>query len=99
MTKGLAAVFTAALLLLGVSAVLAWRGVETEAAIADGWARRETARMLADELRRSSDDLTRMARTYAVTGDERYRRYFQEILEIRTSLLPSPARRRGGVCR
>ncbi|VEF25564.1 Uncharacterised protein [Shewanella baltica] len=27
---------------------------------------------VADELRQSSDDLTRLARTYAVTGDEKY---------------------------
>ena len=27
---------------------------------------------LADELRQSSDDLTRMARTYAVTGNKKY---------------------------
>ena len=90
MTRRLTAVLTAALLLLGVSAVLAWRGAATEAAVADGWAQREAARGLADELRRSSDDLTRMARTYAVTGDERYRRYFREILEIRNGERPQP---------
>ena len=90
MTKQLAAVLTAALLLLGVSAVLAWRGAETEAAIAESWEQQATARMLADELRQSSDDLTRMARTYAVTGDERYRQYFQEILAIRNGERPRP---------
>lgn len=39
--------------------------------------------ILADELRQSSDDLTRMARTYAVTGDEKYEQYYNEILAIR----------------
>lgn len=46
--------------------------------------------LLADELRQSSDDLTRMVRTYAVTGDERYRRYFNEIFAIRNGDLPRP---------
>ena len=90
MTRGLAAVLTAALLLLGVSAVLAWRGADMEAAIAESREQQATARMLADELRQSSDDLTRMARTYAVTGDERYRQYFQEILAIRNGERPRP---------
>lgn len=56
---------------------------------------RESARYreyrLADGLRQTSDDLTRMARLYSVTGDERYRRYFQEILDIRNGQAPRPA--------
>jgi PAS domain S-box-containing protein len=39
--------------------------------------------LLADELRQSSDDLTRMARTYVVTGDPHYKEYYQAILDIR----------------
>lgn len=39
--------------------------------------------LLADELRQSSDDLTRMARTYVVTGDPRYKKYYRDILDIR----------------
>ena len=35
--------------------------------------RRYESYQLADELRQSSDDLTRFARTYAATGDERLR--------------------------
>lgn len=46
--------------------------------------------LLADELRQSSDDLTRMARTYVVTGDLRYKRYFQDILDIRDGKKPRP---------
>ena len=45
---------------------------------------------LADELRQSSDDLTRMARTYVVTGDVRYEEYFNRILEIRNGEAPRP---------
>jgi PAS domain S-box-containing protein len=45
---------------------------------------------VADELRQSSDDLTRMARTYAVTGDPRYERWFRAILAIRNGDAPRP---------
>jgi len=46
--------------------------------------------LLADQLRQSSDDLTRMARTYVATGDPRYKAYYQDILEIRDGQKPSP---------
>ncbi len=39
--------------------------------------------LLADELRQSSDDLTRMARSYVVAGNEQYEQYFYAILAIR----------------
>lgn len=38
---------------------------------------------LADELRQSSDDLTRMARTFVITGDSRYEKAYFDILAIR----------------
>ena len=38
---------------------------------------------VADELQQSSDDLTKMARTYVSTGDAAFEQYFGEILEIR----------------
>ena len=47
--------------------------------------------LLADELRQSSDDLTRMARTYVVTGDPRYKAAYQAILAIRDGTKPRPA--------
>jgi diguanylate cyclase (GGDEF)-like protein/PAS domain S-box-containing protein len=46
--------------------------------------------MLADELRQSSDDLTRMARTYVVTGNPIYKQYYQEIIDIRNGRRPRP---------
>ena len=45
---------------------------------------------LADQLRQSSDDLTRMVRTYAVTGDPIFEKYFYEILDIRDGKVPRP---------
>lgn len=46
---------------------------------------------LANELRQSSDDLTRMVRTYVVTGNVAYRDYFYRILAIRNGTTPRPA--------
>ena len=39
--------------------------------------------LLADELRQSSDDLTRLARTYVLTGDDSYEQQYWDILAIR----------------
>jgi nitrate/nitrite-specific signal transduction histidine kinase len=38
---------------------------------------------IADELRQSSDDLTRFARTYVTSADPIYEKYYWEILDIR----------------
>jgi len=46
--------------------------------------------LLADELRQSSDDLTRMVRTYISTGNITYKNYYQEILDIRNGIIPRP---------
>ncbi|MGE4424556.1 MAG: transporter substrate-binding domain-containing protein [Pseudodesulfovibrio sp.] len=47
---------------------------------------------LAWELKQSSDDLTRFARTYVVTGDPRFEGYFRSILAIRDGKQPHPAK-------
>ena len=52
--------------------------------------RRYESFKLADQLRQSSDDLTRMARTYVVAGDSRYEEYFNRILAIRNGDAPRP---------
>jgi adenylate cyclase len=54
-----------------------------EKAVEAAQQRRHESYQLADELRQSSDDLTRFARTYAVTGDTRYRDYYWKTLDIR----------------
>lgn len=46
--------------------------------------------MLANKLRQSSDDLTEMARLYVVTGEKKYRKYYDEILSIRNGTSPLP---------
>ena len=44
---------------------------------------RHASFLAADELRQSSDDLTRMARAYVVTGDPKFEQYYWDILAIR----------------
>ncbi|MGD0960026.1 MAG: EAL domain-containing protein [Methylomonas sp.] len=51
---------------------------------------RQKSFLLADELRQSSDDLTRMVRSYVITGDPVYKQHFQEILDIRDGKKPRP---------
>jgi diguanylate cyclase (GGDEF)-like protein len=51
---------------------------------------RQQSFLLAGELRQSSDDLTRMIRTYAATGDPIYKQHYQEILDIRDGRKPRP---------
>ncbi|MGR6088126.1 MAG: adenylate/guanylate cyclase domain-containing protein [Arcticibacter sp.] len=46
---------------------------------------------LANELVASSDQLTRFARTYAVTGDVRFKRYFNMVLDIRNGNVAAPS--------
>jgi PAS domain S-box-containing protein len=52
---------------------------------------RITSLLLAGELRQSSGDLTRMARSYVSTGDSAYRKYYQTILDIRDGRSLRPA--------
>ncbi len=77
-----------ALLLLGL--FLYNETIRYEDKIAEASARRYQSFLLADELRQSSDDLTRMARTYAVTGDPKFKEYFDRILAIRGGEAPRP---------
>ncbi|NVD06452.1 methyl-accepting chemotaxis protein [Vibrio sp. JPW-9-11-11] len=44
----------------------------------------------ADELRQSSDDLTRLGRTYVVTGNDDYEKMYMDILAIRNGDIPRP---------
>ncbi|MCB1832617.1 MAG: methyl-accepting chemotaxis protein, partial [Geminicoccaceae bacterium] len=51
---------------------------------------RYNSMLLADELRQSSDDLTRLGRTYVVTRDPDYKRQYMDILAIRNGTKPRP---------
>lgn len=45
---------------------------------------------LMDELRQSSDDLTRMVRSYVATGDSIHKDHYEEIIAIRNGKSPRP---------
>lgn len=45
---------------------------------------------LADGMRQSSNDLTKMVRLYVSTGEPRYRQHYDEILAIRSGTAPRP---------
>ncbi|MEY2516852.1 MAG: two-component system, sensor histidine kinase, partial [bacterium] len=51
---------------------------------------RVTSFRLSDQMRQSSNDLTRMVRLYVTTGEPRYRRYYEQILAIRRGAAPRP---------
>ncbi len=51
---------------------------------------RHNSSKLASRLHQSSDDLTRLVRTYAITGNKMYERQFWDVLAIRDGLKPRP---------
>ena len=90
-TKNFLIIFASIVTLMVVSLVLYTEVLENEAKIYESAEKRYQSYLLADELRQSSDDLTRMARTYTVTGDDKYKNYFDQILAIRGGAAPRPA--------
>lgn len=66
--------------------------VSVQGDMRDAEDRRSESVRLADDLRHSSDDLTRMARLYVSTGEPRYRDWFEEIVAIRNGSAPRPDR-------
>lgn len=85
-----AVLFAVSIILAAAAFILVWQLLRNSNGIARIQEERFQAYQVADGLRQSSDDLTRMARLYAVTGDTRYRDYFQEIIDIRDGAAPRP---------
>src|ERR1700744_2818732 len=84
-------------LLLGVIAALlcglgyvTWCQVQTAALQAQAENRRHEAFALSEAMRQSSDQLTSMVRQYVITGEPRYRDYYEELLAIRRGTAPRP---------
>ncbi|MES2047888.1 MAG: ATP-binding protein [Pseudomonadota bacterium] len=65
--------------------------VFTEKQVDRAYELRHTSYQLANQLRQSSDELTRMVRTYVVTGDTSFKTNYQTILDIRNGIKPRPA--------
>ncbi|WP_019572354.1 methyl-accepting chemotaxis protein [Curvibacter lanceolatus] len=72
------------------SSLMLWRLDKAELAVSNAHRNRDMSYRLADELRQSSDDLTRLARTYVVTGDPRWEKQYNEVIEIRAGKTPRP---------
>ena len=70
--------------------ILVIRLMANQNELSDSQDRRYQSYLAADELRQSSDDLTRLARTYVVTGDSMYEDMYWEILDIRNGVKPRP---------
>ena len=80
------------LLLLTVAVLIfsQWGLNQANHAISEAHALRYRSYQLADEFRQSSDDLTRLARTYVVSGDKRWEDQYMEILDIRSGKKQRP---------
>ncbi|MFO0997891.1 MAG: adenylate/guanylate cyclase domain-containing protein [Alphaproteobacteria bacterium] len=70
----------------GLAVVLRSTEIEVERA----QSRRYSSHELAQELHQSSDDLTRFARTFAATGDQRFERFYGKVLDIRNGVTVRP---------
>ena len=94
MTHSIRSIFAIAITIMAaclLSLILAvWRmhAAATDASAAE--ARRTLSLQLADELRQSSDDLTRLARTYVITGEPKWEQQYFEVLDIRNGKRPRP---------
>jgi methyl-accepting chemotaxis protein len=93
--KTLKQLFSTALMCVGAMVVLLAlclvRLNQTSAEVSAAQSARYASSLLADELRQSSDDLTRLARTYVMTGDAEWERQYFEVLDIRNGKRPRPA--------
>ncbi|MDR2208514.1 MAG: methyl-accepting chemotaxis protein [Azoarcus sp.] len=64
-----------------------WQAADVMSVASDN---RYRSYLLASELRQSSDDLTRLGRTYVVTGDPSYEQQYNRVLDIRNGKAPRP---------
>ncbi len=83
----LIALLVASALAIGLCQV---RLTEANEDVAEAYQSRFVSTQLANELRRSSDDLTRLARTYVATADAAWLTQYNEILAIRSGKQARP---------
>ena len=83
-------IFIALLVLLGATTIAARYLLDNTTKLSQREIIRSESLKLADQLRHSSEDLTAMARTYAATGDPRYEKSYNDILDIRQGIIPRP---------
>jgi methyl-accepting chemotaxis protein len=85
-------IFSISIFLLIGLAVLIFKLYETQQLLGSSQELRYQSYLAAQELRQSSDDLTKFARTYVVTGDSKYETMYGDILAIRNGDKPRPER-------
>ena len=85
-----AGLYVAVFLLLAIIIGLVLLLMANQTALSESHERRYLSYQAADELRQSSDDLTRLARTYVVTGNDIYEDMYWEVLAIRNGDSPRP---------
>lgn len=84
-------IFSAIIVTTAILSLLVVSMIHNQRNLSEREENRYQSYLLADELRQGSDDLSRMARTYAVTGESRYARLYQQILSIRNGQEPRPS--------
>ncbi len=93
--KSMKQLFGTALLCVLASVAVLWFSLykvgQANKDLSEAYTTRYRSVLLADELRQSSDDLTRLARTYVVSGDPLWEKQYFEILDIRNGKRPRPA--------
>lgn len=82
--------FSVIVLLLSALAMLMWYRLSLQQQLTRAHQARYESYRLAAHLKNTADQLTRMARTYTVTGDSRYKEYYRHILAIRNGEEPRP---------
>ena len=78
-------------LAMSLLALATWRQLQLDRRVTEASYNRYLSYLLADELRQSSDDLTRLARTYVVTADPKWEEQYFAVLAIRNGERPRPA--------
>ena len=78
------------LLVLSSLILFSARALDTLDDITSAERKKYRSLQLANELFQSSEDLTKTARSYIITGDSIYERFFFEILDIRNGKRPRP---------
>jgi len=84
------ALFAVLVVVATVTALLIVMAALNRRTLVDILQRRFESYRLAEELRQSSDDLTRFVRMYVVTGDPKYEQYYRDVLAIRDGEKPRP---------
>jgi PAS domain S-box-containing protein len=82
--------FGALLLMAAITALLIMFAANKRRVLVETQQRQLLSYQLAEELRQSSDDLTRFARLYVVTGDPQYEQDYRDVIAIRNGLKPRP---------